>query len=287
MTITTDNFGNYYLGNFVAGYSFTTADLLSLMRTALGSDDRANLNGTTSFKIDWRPNIVEETLTGVIVIPSSNTVTTTLTANSRMSFGYPAFVNSTPFVSAFLTGGGHSLGQTFPVSIVNSPFWAIANSTSVSFYVQDSAKYFFSQGVLLNSPLPFPQNLYSISIYNARINSKVSTDFIKSVHTFTNKANYAHTKASDSTATQSEVELYLRDFDTDIPYGYIPNVFKWKVDGDEVAPVVGDVVRLNMSAATGNYVGQGTIFTKVVGRLGSTNNADGAGDYLLMKVAGL
>jgi len=286
MSITTDNFGNYYLGNFVAGYSFTREDLLSLMRTALGSDDRANINGTFPFRIDWRPNIVEETLTGAIANPPFSNVSAILAANSRMALGYPS--SGSYSNAAFLTGLGGGVYFNYS-SPVNKASWMIANSTSISFYIEvsSSVSYFFSQGVLLNSPLPFPQNLYYLSIYNGRINSKVSTDFVKSVHTFTEKANYSHTRASDSTATQSEVELYLRDSTTDIPYGYIPNVFKWKVDGAEVLPAFGEIVRLDMSAATTHYAAQNTILCKVVGRLGNASLTDSAGDYLLMKVAGL
>jgi hypothetical protein len=107
------------------------------------------------------------------------------------------------------------------------------------------------------------------------------------MHESGDKSNYVHTKLIGNTTTQSEVELYLRDASTDVPYCYVPNIFKWKVDGSETVPAIGDIVRLSMASAIGEYVGQGNIFCKVVGR---SSNLDGnyalTGDYLLMRVAG-
>jgi hypothetical protein len=307
MAITNDAFGNYYIGNFITGDLVDWTEVLSCFRQALGSDDRANINGTTNInitRIDWRPNLIEETLTGVIEIPGANSINTnpnlgvsgyTLTANSRQAFAYNNTVSNnlagTTFLNqvAFANGTSNQVATTSRISFLSTDsIWLVASKQNISFFVyrNPTTFYFFSSGFLLYSGLSYPDNAYTIITLNNQIISKgFSSSSLKSIHTFGTKANHDHTKLSDGLTTQSETELYLRDASTDIPYGYVPNIFKWKVDGNEEVKAIGDVVRLNMANAAGEYTGQGNMFCKVVGRLGSTSNTDLTGDYLLMKIA--
>ena len=299
MAITNDAFGNFYMGNFIVGDLVNWTDVLSCFRQALGSNDRANLNisNVNDARIEWRPNLISETLTGVIAIPSyisiaiNTPLSTELKPNSIISFAY---TNSQSFGHSLFPNGGTTnivLCPSFPM-VINSTdaMWVVANKQSISYFIyrNQSNYHFFSQGFLLNSSLPFPQNAYSVFASNNSSYTYQARGFagtvVKTMHETGVKANYNHIKLSNGLPTQSEVELYLRDASTDIPYGYVPNVFKWKVDGEEVGLAIGDVVRLNMANATGEYAGQGNIFCKVVGRL-SPNGTNLTGDYLLMKIA--
>ena len=297
MPITNDTFGNFYIGNFIVGDIVNWTEVLSCFRQALGSNDRANLNTSSvnEARIEWRPNLINETLIGGIAIPSDTKITNTtfspeLKPNSRISFAY-AGNNASLGHSLFPNGGMTNIVfPTHSAISINSTdaMWVVANKQSISYFIyRDSSNYhFFSQGFLLNSSLPFPQNAYSVfvtysygnSYYRYQARGFAGT-VVKTMHNTGVKANYNHIKLSNGLPTQSEVELYLRDASTDIPYGYVPNVFKWKVDGEEVGLAIGDVVRLNMANATGEYAGQGNIFCKIVGRIDET------GDYLLMKIA--
>jgi hypothetical protein len=306
MTITNDAFGNFYIGNFIAGTILDWTEVLSAFRQALGSNDRANIlsSGLSAARIDWRPNLIEETRTGVIPVlgvdrlHNINSVDYTLATNSRLALAY---ASSSGFSSSLFATGTANLFTNAHVQMTilsTDNFWMVANKQSISYFVYRSPSfyYFFTQGFLLNSALGFPENAYAL-YSSVNTNGQAlpaptqchsrgfAGSLIKTIHTSTIKANYAHTKLSDGLGTQSEVELYLRDSSTDIPYGFIPNIFKWRVDGSEVAPAIGDTVRLNMANATGEYVGQGNIFCKVVGRLGNTSGTDLTGDYLLMRVA--
>jgi hypothetical protein len=299
MAITNDAFGNYYMGNFIVGDLVNWTDVLSCFRQALGSNDRANLNIDNvnqvriDARIDWRPNLVAETLQQTIPAPSLSFINLafggdTLAANSRIAFAYSPSNSHTIFPGG---GGDNVIGYSshinMPINIISTDaMWVVANKQNISYFIyRNSSNYhFFSQGFLLNSSLTFPQNAYSVVVnnitgyYSYQARGFAGT-VVKTMHETGVKANYNHIKLSDGLPTQSGVELYLRDASTDIPYGYVPNVFKWKADGGEVALAIGDVVRLNMANATGEYAGQGNIFCKVVGRIGSN------GDYLLMKIA--
>lgn len=307
MPITSDAFGNFYTGNYIVGDIVNWTEVLSCFRQALGSNDRANLNTSALnlSRIDWRPNLLAETLTGVIApstVPfmsdnpnSGGAGVFTLSANSRMAFSYSVGGNR----HSMFPGGGiinqisYPSGDPIDINSTDA-MWVVANKQSISYFIyrNSSNYYFFSQGFLLNSPLPFPQNAYSVvvtnnnTIYRYQARGFAGT-VVKTMHETGVKANYNHIKLSNGLPTQSEVELYLRDASTDIPYGYVPNVFKWKVDGEEVALAIGDVVRLNMVNATGEYAGQGNIFCKVVGRIDGTppSSLNLTGDYLLMKIA--
>lgn len=305
MPITNDTFGNYYMGNFIGGNLVDWIEVLSCLRQALGSNDRANLNmlDINRARIDWRPNLVTETLTGVIGVPSSPFISHMdgfqLINNSRIGFAYSA--GDLKNHSLFPGGGSVNAISYLPAILFNinptDTIWVVANKQSISFFIYRSPSfhYFFSQGFLLNSSLAFPQNAYSVlATYNGNSNSVPSYIYqargfagtvVKTMHETGIKANYNHTKLSDGLPTQSEVELYLRDASNDVPYGYVPNIFKWKVDGNEVAPAIGDTVRLNMANATGEYAGHGNIFCKVVGRSGAVVDTDLTGDYILMRVA--
>lgn len=299
MAITNDAFGNFYMGNFIVGDLVNWTDVLSCFRQALGSNDRANLNisNVNEARIEWRPNLINETMIGVIAIPSYTSIaintplSTELKPNSRISFAY---TNSQSFGHSLFPNGGTTnivLCPNFSM-VINSTdaMWVVANKQSISYFIyrNQSNYHFFSQGFLLNSSLSFPQNAYSVFASNNSSYTYQARGFagtvVKTMHETGVKANYNHIKLSNGLSTQSEVELYLRDASTDIPYGYVPNVFKWKVDGEEVGLAIGDVVRLNMANATGEYAGQGNIFCKVVGRL-SPNGTNLTGDYLLMKIA--
>ena len=299
MAITNDAFGNFYMGNFIVGDLVNWTDVLSCFRQALGSNDRANLNtsNVNEARIEWRPNLINETMIGVIAIPSytsmaiNTPLSTELKPNSRISFAY---TNSQSFGHSLFPNGGTTnivLCPNFSM-VINSTdaMWVVANKQSISYFIyrNQSNYHFFSQGFLLNSSLSFPQNAYSVFASNYNSYTYQARGFagtvVKTMHETGIKANYNHIKLTNGLSTQSEVELYLRDASTDIPYGYVPNVFKWKVDGEEVGLAIGDVVRLNMANATGEYAGQGNIFCKVVGRL-SPNGTNLTGDYLLMKIA--
>jgi hypothetical protein len=313
MTITNDAFGNYYIGNYVAGTSLDWTTVLNCLRQALGSDDRANLASSelSSARIDWRPNIPEETLTGVIPVSSESRLWTgnqaafTLVSNSRISFSYAAQANG--YASTLFLTGVDNLFQNAHTQLTpnnTDSFWMVANNRSLSYFIykNENAYYFYTSGFLLNSGLAFPQNAYAFYISrngdafdpviggNAQsyeVHARGFTGSLRTLHTSTAKANYNHNRLSDGAATTAEVEFYLRDAATDIPYGYIPNVFKWKVDGTEEAVAIGSTVRLNVSNAIGYYAGQGSIFCKVVGRLGNTRNSfDPNGDYILMRTGG-
>jgi hypothetical protein len=223
--------------------------------------------------------------------------TYTIATNSRISFSYATQADG--YASTlFLTGTDNLFLNVHTQLTPNNTdsFWMVANNRSLSYFIykNENAYYFYTSGFLLNSGLAFPQNAYAFYISaNAsgqtsptQCHSRGFTGALRTLHTSTVKANYNHNRLSDGATTTAEVELYLRDAATDIPYGYIPNVFKWKVDGTEEAVAIGNTVRLNVSNATGYYAGQGSIFCKVVGRLGNTTNQDLTGDYILMRTGG-
>lgn len=313
MLITQDSFGNTFAGNFVSGHLWDPNTLLTVLRTALGSNDRANINfqDKNNFRIDWRPNIPEETLTGEIAIPPRRDIgnfmvySNTITANARMGFSHAVVLRNWQDnqgtvildTDVYNTTGINVASPGF----LAGEYWAVATKSSLSYFVYSTPLnyLFISIGVLKNSNLTYPMNRYGF--YAARSNNELNvngnslvalTNAINSnlgvvdIKTNGSIANYAHTKLSDGTATNSEVELYLRRSSNNVPLGYVPNVFKWKVNGSELAPAIGDIVRLNMANATGDYAGQGNIFCKVVGSLGNTSNTDVTGDYLLMRIAG-
>ena len=309
MLITQDSFGNTFAGNFVSGHLWDPNTLLTVLRTALGSNDRANINfqDKNNFRIDWRPNIPEETLTGEIAIPLHQNIignfSSSVTANARMGFSHAINIVSGIRSTLLLDTDVYNNTEANVASpgFLTGEYWAVATKSSLSYFVYSTPLnyLFISIGVLKNSNLTYPMNRYGfyvarssnevfinnhnlVAITNA-INSNLGVVDIKTNGSI---ANYAHIKLSDSTATNSEVELYLRRSSNNVPLGYVPNVFKWKVDGGELAPTIGDVVRLNMANATGDYAGQGNIFCKVVGNLGNTSNTDLTGDYLLMRIAG-
>jgi hypothetical protein len=298
MTINNDAFGNYYIGNYISPDQFggvlSGTNLISLIRTALGSNDRAFYNSSgINFVISWRPNLPSETLTGAITSSPGVGSNPTLPANSRMLLSYTT--SSSSIYAKTTVGNSQAAASNFNMSnlFATDKIWATVNAASISIYMQntDPARHvFLSQGVLENSSLPYPENLYSLFLYNYtttwRARGDAYTSVVNIAHSFGANANYAHNRLSDGTPTTSEVELYVRDATTNNPYGFIPNVFKWKVDGSEVAPNIGDTVRLNLANATGYYAGQGIIYCKVVGRLGNTTESDGGGDYILMRTFG-
>ena len=310
MTINSDAFGNYYVGNYISGEAFDVSFINQVLTQALGSSDRFALSTTPNdkWRIDWRPNIPEETLTGAIPTGNSyigsNLVEKTLNSNARLA------LSNTNVGSYYSLYEGNIPGQLKGISAdslnsLTDVLYITANNSSISIFVYYSdidKGLFFSQGLLNNSALSFPDNIYTLYNRSSDINTGTSSEKIisecfvsgqiKPNRVFGTIANYDHIKLSDGSPTTSEVELYLRDTVTNIPYGYIPNLFKWKVDGTEVYPNIGDTVRLNMSNAVGDYAGHGIIYCKVVGRLGldSTSNvADSkevGGDYILMRTYG-
>ena len=306
MTIFNDTFGNFYIGSYIAGNSLDWNEVVTCFRLALGSSERVNFksDNLSALRIDWRPNLVEETLTGEIPVPLQDRLSDgfagyELSNNSRISLAYTkqnTYANSlfkTGVANLFFLASSHPFIQLTN----NDNFWMVANNRSISFFIyrNNSVSYFFSQGFLLNSNLLFPENSYAL--YNSRNTSNYNFEchakgfagsLLKTLHTFGDKANYTHTKLSNNEVTTSEVELYLRDANTDIPYGYVPNIFKWKLDGNEIVPNIGDTVRLNLNNAIGYYEGQGNIFCKVVGQLGNTSNTvtDTGRDYILMRIYG-
>jgi|GEM_PF-3025612 len=308
MTIFNDAFGNYYIGSKFGTTPINWAEILTCIRQALGSNDRANgtlVDGPVFFfRIDWRPNITQETLTGTITTPGFNSWPTAFNPNTtRFIFQMGDGSNYTnSFNASVITHG--NLGRAYGSVAVMNPStnsqvicWMVANNSSFSIFIFKNALnyYFFSNGVLSNSDFAFPLNSYCF--YTGRASEGFSNSLLQNqcsagtlvdnllVATTGAIANYAHTKIN-GTATQSEVELYLRrpTLNT-VPLGYIPNVFKWKVDGTEPAPQLGDIVSLNMANATSAYKNHGVIHCVVVGRLGNTNALDLTGDYILMRVA--
>jgi hypothetical protein len=292
MAITTDSFGNTFAGNYAQGDAWEPNDLLNVLRTALGSNERANINFTNNsyFRIDWRPNIAEETLTGAVGVPQpriDNEGTAGLAENARMGFSqwnqYSSAVKSTILLASnfFLPT---ELNQFCPTLSTSALYWAIATPYSVSYFILDGGQSFFlSTGVLQDSLLPYPNNRYGIHSHIDVVANSFAGATIP-IATFSDMANYAHINKSDGEPTNSEVELYLRREPDGIRLGFVPNVFKWKVDNNEQAKPVGSIVKLNLSNATGYYAGRGNILCIVVARLGSSSKVVRTGDYLLMPV---
>lgn len=302
MAITQDAFGNTFAGNFASGDAWEPNTLLTTLRTALGSNDRANINrlDLSNFRIDWRPNITDETRTGVIPSPSSKAIESgayTLAANSRFGFSFYDASDGNAHSAIMLISNtidradNNISSPTFPN---DSIYWAVATDSSISFFVSSSpTNYsFISIGVLKDSDFSFPDNTYGLHLYQYNITTGkqvqgngINGSLVVPIKTFSSVANYPHTKESDVSATTSEVELYLRRETDNFPLGYVPNVFKVKVDGSDPSITIGDTVRLNLVNATVYYTGQGNIFCKVVGRLGNTSENDMTGDYLFMRIA--
>jgi len=306
MTIFNDAFGNHYIGNKIGTTPIDWAEILTCIRQALGSNDRANGafgdNSNTYnffFRIDWRPNITQETLAGAIAASPQYIPISVNTDTTRFVFqmGNGGAVNASAIIHGNLVRTYSSTPVMNPSTNSQVICWMVANNSSFSIFIFKNANnyYFFSNGVLSNSDFAFPLNSYcfytgkaSDGFFNASSQNQCLAGTLVDnllVATTGTIANYAHTK-TNGTATQSEVELYLRrpTLNT-VPLGYIPNVFKWKVDGTEPAPQLGDIVSLNMANATSAYKNHGVIHCVVVGRLGNTNAQDLTGDYILMRVA--
>lgn len=299
MAIYNDNFGNFYIGNRYGTTLVNWTEVLSCIRQALGSNDRANANihpVATLVKIDWRPNVAQETLSGVITAPFFNTI---IGDTSTIRFSFLFDTASSKSIISFGSGGiSHTFsGKPTMFSTQTSICWVAASAKNFSLFLFQNATnyYFFSNGLLSNSNFNFPLNSYcfqtgvahtgyttSVNQNQCRGGTLVDNLLIQATGAI---ANYSHTK-KNGTGTQSEVEFYLRRPNPNTtPLGYIPNVFKWRVDGQEPAPQIGDIVSLNMANATTEYAGHGVIYCVVAGRLGNTSELDLTGDYVLMRVA--
>lgn len=301
MTITNDAYGNYFIGNKDTTQLLDWNMLLQCMRQALGSNDRAaiftsNQSGYNNrARIDWRPNISQETLTGVIASPTNTSGTDFNLNTSRFSILYNYLLNTQ---SALLNTGSGQLYYSDPGTsrmdngLNNVLCWAVANKQSISYFLltNTSLFYFQSIGVLHNSDYSFPQNCYNFVVSNWGSGAGLGANTLHGDRLITTSgaiANYPHTN-NNGVSTQSEVELYLRRGSNafEIPIGCIPNVFKWKVDGMETPVAIGSTVKVNMLNPTSDLPVAGPIFCRVVGRLGNTNNFnDLTGDYVLMRVA--
>lgn len=300
MTITNDAYGNYFIGNKDTTDLLNWDELLSCMRQALGSNDRAALfkSGHIGFnnyaRIDWRPNIPQETLTGAIAVSSTYPQQSLNLNTSRFSVIYES---ADPNVS--LINNGSIISHTTNARrIDNSPnttlLWAVANKQSISYFLfkSNTNYYFHSVGVFNNSDRVFPGNAYAFAIQSTpewfnQYTVTARTSFAdNTVSVFGAIANYPHTNNSNI-ATGSETELYLRwgSNNLTMPVGCIPNVFKWKVDGTETSLAIGSTVKLNMINQTPDFPSTGFIYCRVVGRLGNTGIGDLTGDYILMRVA--
>lgn len=298
MTITNDAYGNYFIGNKDTTDLLNWDELLSCMRQALGSNDRAALfkSGHMGFnnyaRIDWRPNIPQETLTGAIAVSNTYPQQPLNLNTSRFSVIYDT-VNT---VHTSLINNGSIISHgTGARKIDNSSnatlLWAVANRQSISYFLFESNTnyYFHSVGVLNNSDQVFPGNAYAFAIHKWFNQYQVSarTSFADTfVSVFGTTANYPHTN-NNNIATQSETELYLRwgSNNLTMPVGCIPNVFKWKVDGAETPLAIGSTVKVHMINQTPDFPSTGFIYCRVVGRLGNTSASDLTGDYILMRVA--
>ena len=303
MTITNDAYGNYFIGNKDTTQLLDWNMLLQCMRQALGSNDRAAIFTTNqsgynnAARIDWRPNIPQETLTGVIAPPLDTYFGGFNQSTSRFSILYN---DVDPTYAILKPGSGDTYASSLSVRRINNSLdnvlcWAVANKQSISYFLlKNTTNYYFqSIGVLHNSDYPFPQNCYNFAIASTPEWFSQSGLVAHTLHgdrlitTFGTVANYPHTNNSGA-STQSEVELYLRRGTNafEIPIGYIPNVLKWKVDGQETPVAIGSTVKVNMLNPTPDFPSTGPIFYRVVGRLGNSGNLfDLTGDYVLMRVA--
>lgn len=302
MTITNDAYGNYFIGNKDTTQLLDWNMLLQCMRQALGSNDRAAIFTTNqsgynnAARIDWRPNIPQETLTGVIAPPLDTFEAGFNLSTSRFALVYEDYRE----LYAILNPGvqyykSHLSIRRIDNRLDNVLCWAVANKQSISYFLlKNTTNYYFqSIGVLHNSDYPFPQNCYNFAIASTPEYATQSGLVAHTLHgdrlitTFGTVANYPHTNNSGA-STQSEVELYLRRGTNafEIPIGYIPNVLKWKVDGQETPVAIGSTVKVNMLNPTPDFPSTGPIFYRVVGRLGNSGNLfDLTGDYVLMRVA--
>ena len=302
MTITNDAYGNYFIGNKDTTDLLNWDELLSCMRQALGSSDRAALfkSGHMGFnnyaRIDWRPNIPQETLTGAIAVSDTYPQQSLDLNTSRFSVIY--HTDNTVHTSLINNGSiiSHGTGaRKIDNSSNTTLLWAVANRQSISYFLfkSNTNYYFHSVGVLNNSDQVFPGDAYAFAIQSTpewfdQYEVSAKTSFADaSVSVFGTVANYSHTN-NNNIATQSETELYLRWGSSGnllMPVGCIPNVFKWKVDGTETPLAIGSTVKLNMINQTPDFPSTGFIYCRVVGRLGNTSISDITGDYILMRVA--
>jgi hypothetical protein len=246
-------------------------------------------------RIDWRPNIPQETLTGAIAVSNTYPQQPFNLNTSRFSVIYGredtnvSLINNGSIISHTTTigRGDNSLNTTL--------LWAVANRQSISYFLfkSNTNYYFHSVGVLNNSNQVFPGNAYAFAIQSTpdffgQYAVSARTSFAdNTVSVFGAIANYPHTN-NNNIATQSETELYLRwvsNSDVSMAVGCIPNVFKWKVDGTETPLAIGSTVKLNMINQTPDFPSTGFIYCRVVGRLGNTSASDLTGDYILMRVA--
>jgi len=309
MAITKDKRGNHYVGNSTSGSPWDVYELLKLIRTATGSDLRANINfaNLSKWRIDWRTNenTTEENMSGTVEISpapvieqySSSTAGRVLAANARFAMSMrnekmnnaqqrfsPWLMSNAPFTSFV------PLGEPLTPSLTSAAqWWGVARDSMVAFFVKDGDNHFFlSQGLLLEAELAFPGSQYSIAARGSthRIRATVQNGSLElKCATFGTYANYDHVRKSNDTAMTAECELYLRNQSDGVNYGYCANLFKLHVDAGETTPVVGDFVVLNMSLASGYYEGLNEIMCIVVARLGDKSDIDAGGDYILMKVS--
>jgi len=310
MTITQDIHGNTFIGNQLiddkwkpVGKPWEPNTLLEFIQTALGSNDGANINRASlnSFRIDWKTNTTEETLTGVINKPGSQYISATssqssmytLTANSRMGFSQWNGSNSSTTGVQLLESGlsnvklfsGSSIAGNYTEEAL---FWGVGRNDSISYFVKEGeTSFFLSQGILQDSLFTFPDNRYSIALRSIPGDSRISAisqgTAVVDLSTSGEVANYPHIKARDKLPTTSEVELYLKSSSDGKALGWVPNLFKQRIDPQEIAPNIGDIFSLNFNNATGFYAQQEEALCIVVGRLGSTSETDLTGDYLLMR----
>jgi len=254
MTITNDAYGNYFIGNKDTTDLLNWDELLNCMRQALGSNDRAALfkSGHMGFnnyaRIDWRPNIPQETLTGAIAVsgiypsqPFNLNTSRFSVIYDTVNFAHTSLINNGSIIS-------HGTGaRKIDNSSNTTLLWAVANRQSISYFLfkSNTNYYFHSVGVLNNSDQVFPGDAYAFAIQSTpewfdQYEVSAKTSFADaSVSVFGTVANYSHTN-NNNIATQSE---------------------------------------------TPDFPSTGFIYCRVVGRLGNTNAQDLTGDYILMRVA--
>lgn len=185
MPIFSDAVGNYCIGGTFSPateWNEIVNNLSSVLTSALGSTDRFITSGFTtqsgssslpsSPRIEWRPNMGAETLTGAM---STGTLTSNAAinnANARFksvltaTSGSAANVHLTRTgVSTFVVNTAATLidGFTYDTTRV----WLTANSRSISlFYFTNTTKYrFFSLGILQN-PRSYISSLYPLYAYD-------------------------------------------------------------------------------------------------------------------------
>lgn len=240
MPVITDGSGNHFLGTYITPEGTISNQLTDLMDDAVGSGNNAQSGVGTETMIAWRPNIVEETFSGVIT-------TTVSGANAAEEARFAQFLGDSTstadrfgYIRTEATGGAgliaFDVAGAGESSLDKTRNWATASDKSLGMFLYDDANnYHFSYAAILNNApgYVFPTNSVIITLgsvsgtpYGYALRPQSTTGNATVDYTTDANSNYT-VVCSNGASIPTVTELYFRDDNPGTGYpatGYGDNI---------------------------------------------------------------